>query len=342
MKTRPKADRLPLTPVIAGIQMRNFFATCIVAASVFRIGAIDYIFNNFTNTANLALNGNAVVTNTADGFVIRLVTSEGWETGSVFSTLPVQVSSFSANFKFRITNSGGGSDGIDSGADGLAFIIQAVSTNALGSYGGYLGYAGIPAGITNSIDIEFDTWYNPEFHDPDSNHLGINTNGVADHGVGSPYTVHVDPRFDDGNLWFAWVDYDGTNVQVSANELGVRPQSPNLIRPLNATNLIGNTNAFVGFSSGTGDGWENVDVLSFEYHDNAIAANLPVLQVSSISTNSITISWPISAIGFTLQENSYLPTTNWIDVTNTINVIGDQDQVNIPTTSGNRFYRLKR
>lgn len=216
-------------------------------------GASDYFFSNFTNTANLRLNGNAVVTNTSDGFVIRLVTvpAQSFQAGCVFSCLPVQVSAFSANFKFRITNPGGGDDGTDVGADGIAFVIQSVSTNSIGSYGGYLGYGGIPVGISNSIDVEFDTWNNSEFHDPDSNHLGINTNGVADHGVGSPYTQHVTPNFDDGNLWFGWVDYDGTNVQVSANETGIKPTTPNLIRPLTATNLLESTSAFVGFTSGT-------------------------------------------------------------------------------------------
>ncbi|KAJ1502853.1 peptide-N4-(N-acetyl-beta- glucosaminyl)asparagine amidase [Coelomomyces lativittatus] len=55
------------------------------------------------------------------------------------------------------------------GADGLAFVIQGVSIEALGEGGCGLGYAGIP----RSLAIEFDTFYSPEQGDPDENHVSI-------------------------------------------------------------------------------------------------------------------------------------------------------------------------
>src|SRR5260221_12117355 len=78
----------------------------------------------------------------------------------------------------------------------------------------------------------------------------------------------MSPHFDDGNLWCAWVDYDGTNVQVRANQTGIRPQTPHIIRPLNVVGILGKTNAYVGLTASTGNGWENVDVVSFYYRDS--------------------------------------------------------------------------
>lgn len=77
----------------------------------------------------------------------------------------------------------------------------------------------------------------------------------------------MSPRFDDGNVWFGWVDYDGTTLEVRANQTGIRPQTPNLSRNVNVAGLLGQSSAYVGFTAATGDAWENVDVLSFAYRD---------------------------------------------------------------------------
>lgn len=57
----------------------------------------------------------------------------------------------------------------DGGADGIAFVMQPLSTGA-GSAGGGLGYAG----INPSIAVEYDTWQND---DPWYDHISIQRNG---------------------------------------------------------------------------------------------------------------------------------------------------------------------
>ncbi|MFK7970247.1 MAG: gliding motility-associated C-terminal domain-containing protein [Bacteroidia bacterium] len=63
------------------------------------------------------------------------------------------------------------------GADGIAFVLQQVSTN-VGSAGGGIGYAG----IRPSLAIEFDTWQNGSLNDPFFDHMSIQQNGITNHG----------------------------------------------------------------------------------------------------------------------------------------------------------------
>jgi hypothetical protein len=292
----------------------KIITTIIVLASfaIFKVGATEYIFSTFSNTNNLTLNGNAFVTNTSDGYVIRLVNAQSFQSGSFFSSLPILATTYSASFKFRLTNPGPANNtdpAGEIGGDGLAFVVQAV-TNSIGGSGGGLGYKG----ISTSVDLEFDTWMNTNIDDPNSNHLGINTNGVIDHGLGAPFTLNMSPHFDDGNLWYAWVDYDGTNVQVSANETGIRPKTPYLSRPLNVVGLLGQTNAFVGFTAGTGGAFENVDVISFDYRDNYN----PIFTTNQVPV-SISLAAQIAWLSDTnahyqVQAASDLSTNTWIDL----------------------------
>jgi hypothetical protein len=69
----------------------------------------------------------------------------------------------------------------------------------------------------------------------------------------------------------------------------------------------------------------------------------PLLRIRSIGTNAV-ISWPMSATGFVLQQNSSLLASNaWtssglpgIVVTNGTNT------VTVPANSGNKFFRLRQ
>ncbi|MEZ4687869.1 MAG: gliding motility-associated C-terminal domain-containing protein [Bacteroidia bacterium] len=64
------------------------------------------------------------------------------------------------------------------GADGMAFVLQQVSTS-VGSLGGGLGYLG----IMPSIAIELDTWQNGNSNDPVFDHIAIMSDGVNDHAT---------------------------------------------------------------------------------------------------------------------------------------------------------------
>ena len=85
------------------------------------------------------------------------------------------------DFKFNIFL--GCTDG--NGADGIAFVLQPISTS-IGAAGGGMGYDG----VNPSIGVLVDTWQNFEDNDPVYDHIAIQKNGIIDH---SPSTDVAQP-----------------------------------------------------------------------------------------------------------------------------------------------------
>jgi hypothetical protein len=59
----------------------------------------------------------------------------------------------------------------------------------------------------------------------------------------------------------------------------------------------------------------------------------PILSIAQVGGTAI-ISWPASFSGFVLQENSDLSSTNWLDVTNVVDVANGQNEVALPFCGG--------
>lgn len=217
------------------------------------------LYNDFTSVAGLQLNGDAVQA----GSALRLTSANYYQSGSAFSTNSISLAndaSFSSAFKFQITNSGGSSDGI-SGADGLVFVVQTVS-NTAGGAGGGIGYQG----LTNSVGVEFDTWNNGGWDDYNGNHVGINLGGNID----SYAQRAVSTTMNNGSVWSAWVDYNGSTdqleVRLAEGSNALRPTDIYLSYTVDLTQILGTTNAFVGFTSGTGAAYGNHDVLAWQFN----------------------------------------------------------------------------
>ena len=85
------------------------------------------------------------------------------------------------DFKFNIFL--GCTDG--DGADGIAFVLQPISTS-IGAAGGGMGYDG----VNPSIGVLVDTWQNFEDNDPVYDHIAIHKNGIIDQ---SPSTDVAQP-----------------------------------------------------------------------------------------------------------------------------------------------------
>lgn len=226
-------------------------------------------FSDFSSTEGLQLNGDAIAVNATQGWLLRLTPSDPLlKRGSAFWKTAVDVTVFNSFFTFSISTPDIGP--LDTagqrGADGFAFVVQSSVDGpaSLGAVGDGLGYKGVQP----SAAVEFDIWQNvtdAPNHDPSSNHLGILVNGVVDHGTGSPWTADVDPLFDDTGLWYAWVDYDGTTLQVRVNQTGVYPDQPNLSRPLDLSSILGQSTAYVGFTAATGSGLAEQRLVSWTY-----------------------------------------------------------------------------
>lgn len=219
-------------------------------------------YPDFSGVSGLSINGNAAQV----GNVLRVTPALPGQAGSVFSTSTVSLASnasFSTFFQFQFTNAQV-FDGQGFGADGLVFVVQTVSNN-VGGGGGGIGYQG----IAKSIGIEFDTWNNGGIDNNSSNHVGIDANGSVSSLV---LTSVVEGDMNNGQIWNAWVDYNGaTNLlEVRVTQSSVRPSLAILSLTRDIALDLGSTNAFVGFTSGTGAAWANHDVLSWVL-DNSYA-----------------------------------------------------------------------
>ena len=118
-------------------------------------------------SGNFLLNGNATqpIPNT-----YQLTQALGGQSGSAWNSVTLDLTqpfSFDVDLFFGYNNSG---------ADGIAFLLQQVST-VVGTSGGGLGYQG----IFPSFGVEFDTYQNGNRADPSYDHLAVQQDGDLNH-----------------------------------------------------------------------------------------------------------------------------------------------------------------
>ncbi len=141
------------------------------------------------------------------------------------------------------------------------FVVQTVS-NTAGGGGGGIGYTG----IADSLGVEFDTWNNGSgLNDPNGNHVGINLDGSFNGA-----TQMIGTRMNNGADWFAWIDYNGaTNlIEVRLSETNARPGAATLSRAADLAAVLGQTTAFIGFTSGTGAAGGFHDIVNWQFRDD--------------------------------------------------------------------------
>jgi len=230
--------------------------------------ALTVNYGDFSDLSAMQLNGATAAignpaTDDSNRQVLRLTNGLS-QSGSAFLTNSINLAnqaSFSTFFTFNINHQQGIADGDGQGADGIVFVVQTVSNTAGGSGGG-IGYLG----LNNSVGIEFDTWDNGTgSNDPDGNHIGIDLGGAFN----GP-TASIGTRMNDGNDWFAWVDYDGSTneIEVRLSQTNLRPVAATLSRTADLASILGSTDAFIGFTSGTGSGGGYHDIVNWEFRDD--------------------------------------------------------------------------
>ncbi len=230
-------------------------------------------YQNFNNLSAFTLNGvtpsinpggqGVIGPNVGDQRVLRLTNNYG-QAGSAFLTTPFSLAanaSFSSYFEFQFTNQG------NSGADGIVFTVQNVA-NTAGGGGGGIGYAG----LTPSLGIEFDNWNNGWYDGYNGNHAGIDTNGsvisVVRNDANGAWPTFYDGesnqpyQLDSGAIFHAWVDYNGVtnDLEVRLGVNDTRPAAALMSYNVSLAGLLGTTDAFVGFTSGTGSATADHDI----------------------------------------------------------------------------------
>jgi len=73
-----------------------------------------------------------------------------------------------------------------------------------------------------------------------------------------------------GEDWYAWVDYNGaTNlIEVRLSQTNLRPAGATLTRTADLVDVLGQTNAFIGFTSGTGAAGGYHDIVNWQFVDD--------------------------------------------------------------------------
>ena len=187
--------------------------------------------------ADFNLNGSASV-NSGVGV---LTENENNQNGSIWSQNEI-----SLNNDFRVkANLNFGSN--DAGADGIAFVLQPLS-NDQGSIGGGIGYQG----ITPSLAIEFDTYYNGGYDPYTNDHIALVSNGnpfsLSDH---STFTPPIDVgNIEDGNDHEMIVEWDSDTQVFSLTFDGTLQFS--IVIDIAATIFSNNPSVYWGFTAATG------------------------------------------------------------------------------------------
>ncbi len=208
----------------------------------------------------LQLNGNAALV----GSDISLTQNLNAQRGSAFTTTATAIdanTTFSASFEFMISGDG-------SGADGITFGIQndAAGSNALGTNGGSIGYGG----IANSFAVEFDTWNNGGTDNGSANHVGVNQNG----SLASIALANAPFQLEGAASRFAWVEYDGTTLDVFLSETSAKPGTLLLSAAIDLTDI--GTQGYFGFTASTGGANSNHVIKGFSLEVGSTVAPIPL------------------------------------------------------------------
>jgi hypothetical protein len=235
---------------------QNGTPQCAQVAKEWVLPPDSFTFPDFSTSQGLSLVGSARTTDNR----LRLTPADFDQTGAAWVSFRQPVGDgFDTTFKFQISDLG------VTGADGFAFVIQndTAGPSALGFGGGALGYSF----LANSIAVEFDTWFNGEYNDPNENHVSVHTLGTfsntADETFSLGSTVNV-PDLSDGNVHTARIAYAPGDLQVFLDDLS----TPILRVPadLGAILNLDHGHAWVGFTAATGGAYENHDILSWSYN----------------------------------------------------------------------------
>jgi len=136
--------------------------------------------------------------------------------GSVWNIYKI---SLRDTFDFRFNVYLGSTDAM--GADGIAFVLQPISTQ-IGTQGGGLGFAG----VAPSVGVTIDTWQNNDANDPVFDHIAIQKNGDLIHGtqnsLAPPVTALANQdNIEDGKWHMLRVQWDPVTKVLKASMDGI-------------------------------------------------------------------------------------------------------------------------
>ncbi len=215
------------------------------------------------------INGNTTVT-TNEATLTVATNNQG---GSIWSNQKIDLSQ---DFTISTELNFGTNDG--SGADGIAFVLQPLSSD-LGGWGGGIGYNG----ITPSLAVEFDTWENYPWDPFTNDHIAIIKNGQTQSlSAHSEFTPPIAlPNIEDG-LWHAAI------FEWNATTQKLKVTFDNIVRfdtTIDIVNSIfsGNKEVYWGFTAATG-GAVNIHKVKLKNYCVTLEACSTIPEITSSNT----------------------------------------------------------
>ncbi|XP_027331977.1 probable L-type lectin-domain containing receptor kinase S.7 [Abrus precatorius] len=173
--------------------------------------------------------------------------------------------SFQTTFSFQLNNSTT-SEQSANGGSGLTFIIVP-DEFTVGRPGPWLGMLNDACeNDYKAVAVEFDTRKNPEFGDPNDNHVGINLGTIVSTKIINVSDVGVSLK--DGFVHRAWITYDGPqrkmDIHLGLANQEVYPSKPIFSESVDLSPYL-NEYMFVGFSASTGNHTQIHSILSWNF-----------------------------------------------------------------------------
>jgi len=247
-----------------------------------------FVFDGF-NGSDLILEADASVIRPKS--VLALTNESHFMLGRALYSDPVQMknndtlSSFSTTFVFSIVHPPS-----NIGGHGLAFVMTPF-TSPMGAlsahYMGLLNLTSNGQPYNHLFAVEFDTSKNPEFNDPDGNHVGVDINNLVSveaktAGYWNGDEFHNLSLKSRRNIQ-AWIDYDHlhSHLNVSITMAGLpRPQRPLISRKIDLHSVL-QEKMYVGFSAATALYVEDHYILAWSFTTNGTASPLDVSRLPS-------------------------------------------------------------
>ncbi len=220
-------------------------------------------YPDFSTADGLTLVGNASLA----GGVLELTPALVDQRGAAWSGARQRVvDGFETTFTFRMSEMGGSlDDGGQTGADGIAFVIQNSGPAVIGGLGRSMGYAG----LANSLAIEHDTFWNladPANGDPNGNHVSVQTCGENpnsdDHlySIGSTTAI---PYLSDEVVHTTRIQYEPGTLRIFIDDLSVPAMTVTV--DLSETLNLPDGQAWVGVTAATRKAYQQHEILSWVF-----------------------------------------------------------------------------
>jgi hypothetical protein len=230
------------------------------------------------------------------------------EAGSAFLVNQQYVGGFVATFDYQTSG--------NRAADGTVFIIQQSSSiyEALGQSGGDLGFTG----ISPSGGLELDLY-------PSFSGIAYGSNGLTAGSGGAHYANTAPVNITTGDSIGVVISYAPPLMQIALTDTLT---SATFTTNFNAPNLSADigTNAFVGFSGGSGGDTAIQQISNFEFYAippaslSPPAPPAPLLHSLGLTGSTFSFDWnAVTGMVYQVQYSTNLNSTNWINLQSAIN-----------------------